>query len=138
MCFYRKSGFTLIELMVTVAIVAILAAIALPSYTDYVKRGKITKATSNLASMRAKLEQYFQDNRTYDGGCEESNDGDFNYTCPVHTATAFTAQATGTGAMTGFTYTINEKNEKATTLTSDSGWGAVTKACWVIKKGGIC
>src|SRR3989449_7965409 len=61
----RPTGFTLIELMVAIAIVAILAAIALPNYTDYVRRGKIQEATSTLLAMRTKMEQYFQDNRSY-------------------------------------------------------------------------
>ncbi|HMG58235.1 MAG TPA: type IV pilin protein, partial [Burkholderiales bacterium] len=61
----RPTGFTLIELMVTVAIIAVLAAIAVPNYTDYVKRGKLQEATSNLLAMRTKMEQYFQDNRSY-------------------------------------------------------------------------
>src|SRR2546425_8114960 len=66
----RPTGFTLIELMVAVAIVAILAAVALPNYTDYVRRGKIQEATSALLAMRVKTEQYFQDNRQYPtGGC---------------------------------------------------------------------
>ena len=65
----NMSGFTLIELMIAVVVVAILTAIALPSYQEYVTRGKITEATSNLADMRVKLEQFFQDNRTYVGAC---------------------------------------------------------------------
>src|SRR5258708_25584757 len=65
----RQSGFTLIELMVTVAIVAILAGIAIPSYTSYITRSKLLEATSNLLGMRTKLELYFQDNRTYAGAC---------------------------------------------------------------------
>lgn len=61
----QQSGFTLIEIMVTVAILAIVASIALPSYTDYVRRSQLTEATTNLSDMRVRLEQFYQDNRTY-------------------------------------------------------------------------
>jgi type IV pilus assembly protein PilE len=138
-------GFTLIELMVTVAVIAILAAIAMPSYSDYVKRGKIPQATSNLASMRVKLEQYFQDTRTYVGSCAAGTVAplpaadDFTYTCPAAnlTATTFTVQAAGTGVMAGFTYTIDQNNTKTTTAVP-SGWGTAPITCWVTKKGGGC
>ena len=139
----RACGFTLIELMVTVAIVAILASIALPSYTDYVTRGRIPQATNNLATMRVKLEQYFQDNRTYAGACVAGTvaplptSDDFNYSCPTLTANTFAVVATGTGSMSGFTYTIDEANTKTTT-TVPSGWGSAPVACWVVKKGGAC
>lgn len=136
-------GFTLLELMVVVAIVGILAAVAFPAYTDYVKRGRIPQATNNLASMRVKLEQYFQDNRTYVGACAAGTVAplptadNFTYTCPTLTATAFTVQAQGSGTMAGFTYTINESNAKATTAVP-SGWGTAPISCWVTKKGGVC
>ena len=61
-------GFTLIELMITVAIAAILAAVAIPMYRDYVVRSRIIDATSRLSDFRVRMEQYFMDNRTYDAG----------------------------------------------------------------------
>lgn len=147
----RMSGFTLIELMIAVVVVAILTAIALPSYQEYVIRGKITEATSNLADMRVKLEQFFQDNRTYVGACVAGTTAPlptgtkyFTFTCPTLTATTFTVTATGIAAqgMGGFVYTVNQTNTQATTITGGSpaalaGWTG-NAACWVIRKGGAC
>lgn len=139
----RQAGVTLIELMVAVAIVAILSAVALPAYTDYVKRGRIPQATNNLASMRVKLEQYFQDNRTYVGACVAGTIAplppadDFTYTCPALTASTFTVQAVGSGSMAGFTYTLDESNNKKTTALP-TGWGTAPVDCWVRAKGGVC
>jgi len=147
----NMSGFTLIELMIAVVVVAILTAIALPSYQEYVTRGKITEATSNLADMRVKLEQFFQDNRTYVGACAAGTTAPlptgtryFTFTCPTLTAVAFTVQADGVAGqgMGGFVYTVNQTNTQATTITGGSqaaldGWTG-NAACWVIKKGGAC
>ena len=59
----------MLEVMIVTAIVAILAAIALPNYADYVTRGKITEATTALSDMRQRYEQFFLDNRSYLNGC---------------------------------------------------------------------
>lgn len=135
-------GFTLIELMITVAIIGILAAIAIPSYTDYVKRGYIADATNTLSSMRAKLEQHYQDNRAYTTvgafttPCTATTVGKFNITCTL-AASTFTVTATGTGPAAGFTYSINQSNQQAT-VSLPSGWGSATTACWITSKGGAC
>ena len=135
------SGFTLIELMVTVAIVAILAAIAVPSYQEYVTRGKIPDATSTLASKRVQMEQYFQDNHTYASAPACTSDSStskyFTFDCSVAgTATAYTLRATGSGTMSGFVYTIDQDNKKVTTGVP-SGWTS-NNSCWVTKKDGSC
>ena len=57
----HSRGVTLIELMIVVAIVAILARVAMPAYSNYVQRGKVGEAVSNLTQMRIQLEQYYQD-----------------------------------------------------------------------------
>lgn len=142
----RQAGFTLMELMVTVVIIAILTSIALPAYSDYVKRSRIPQATNNLASMRVKMEQYFQDNRTYPTACTTAAGmvlpptDDFTYSCANLATNTFTVQADGTGSMAGFTFTIDESNNKKTTAVP-TGWGTVPSGgytCWVRKKGGQC
>jgi type IV pilus assembly protein PilE len=140
-------GFTLIELMIALVVISILAAIALPAYNDYVTRGKITEAVSTLSDMRVKLEQYFQDNRTYVGACASGTIAPlpsapavkyFSYTCPTLTATTFSVQADGIAAqgMSGFRYTIDQSNAKAT-VSVPSGWSSST-TCWTLRKDGSC
>jgi len=138
-------GFTLIEVMITVAIVAILAAIAVPSYTAYLTRGRIPDATANLAAKRVQMEQAFQDAQTYVGAAACNSDTTtsqyFNFSCSVQTATTYTLQAVGKGAMVGFTYTVDQSNAKTTTIGTGapSGWTAASpNNCWVTNKGGVC
>ena len=144
------SGFTLIELMVTVAIVGILAAVALPSYKDYIRRGTLPESFSQLADYRVKLEQYYQDNRNYGAAaCADAAGGpswnnftpssakSFTYSCSVSASgQGFTVTATGkTGtAAVGHAYTVNHTNAQATTAYNGS---AVAKACW-LSRGNEC
>ena len=138
-------GFTLIEIMITVAIVAILAAVGYPSYTSYVQRGKLSEAISGLSDMRVKMEQYFQDNRSYVGACVAGTTAplpaataNFSFSCtPAPAATTYTVVATGIGSMSAFRYSVNQTGGK-TTLGLPAGWNGAGSSCWVIKKDGSC
>jgi len=140
----QQNGFTLVELMIVVAIVAILASVALPAYQDYVIRGKLTEATSNLANARVKMEQYFQDNRKYGDAsgttCPSSipaSSANFNYTCSTPSTDTYVITATGKSPLNDFSYTINESNTKNTTALR-TGWGGTPANCWITSKGGSC
>lgn len=128
----RFRGFTLIEMMVVVAIVAILGAIALPAYRDYVRRGKIPEATTGLSQARVALEQWFQDNRTYVGGPCPGDTKNFTFACNTD-ANAFDVTATGLGDMASFSYAIDQANGK----TSATPWGSGA-TCWIARKGDSC
>lgn len=143
----RAKGFTLIELMIVVAIVAILTTIAYPNYRDYVIRGQLVDATQGLAAVRANMERYFQDNRTYvtvgafTPPCTAANVayGRFNISCPGSTATTYTATAVGiAGPLAGFTFTVDQNNTQVTTVTSPPApttfQGCAT--AWITKTGG--
>ena len=143
-------GFTLIEVMITVAIVAILSAIAIPAYSEYVVRARITEATNTLSDMRLKMERYFQDCRAYDScgagmpaACQLNTvapppaaTAHFAFTCPVVTPTAYLVTATGSGSMNGFIFNIDQANTRSTTG-APPGW-VLSASCWVVKRDGSC
>ena len=61
----NEKGFTLVELLIVIAIIAILAAIAIPQFSAYRVRALNTAAQSDLKNFRTTLEAYFADNQSY-------------------------------------------------------------------------
>ncbi len=155
-----RKGFTLIELMIVVAVVAILTTIAYPAYTSHIQRGKLGEAFAELGRTRVLMEQYYQDNRNYGS----SGSGCGGTTSPILTGTttniagtqyfgykcswtvtgdtansgsnqAFEITATGRTdqGMSGFTYTIDYAGNKKTT--AYPGASTLPRPCWLLKAG---
>lgn len=143
----QQAGFTLIEVMIVVAIVGILAAIAVPNYTDYLLRGRLVEATSTLSGHRVKMEQYYQDNRVYTNACNAGSlavtpaaTQYFSYTCTIPDPQSYTLTATGLGSLAGFVFTIDQSNNRATVISgaaATKGY-ASSATCWVRKKPNQC
>lgn len=139
-------GFTLIEVMIVVVIIGILASIAVPAYQDYVRRGQIQDGTSTLAALRVRMEQFYQDNRTYAGNACSGACGIpcpatqfFTYNCATANAgQSFVLTANGVGPLAGFSYTIDQDGGRTSNITAGGGWAASSATCWIIRKGGQC
>ncbi|MES2318637.1 MAG: type IV pilin protein [Pseudomonadota bacterium] len=130
-------GFTLVELMVTVAIIGILTAVALPSYTNYVVRGRVQEAFGALSAVQINMEQYWNNEHSYVGFNRMPPDtATFTYTLVSATPSAYVVRANGLGANAGWIYTIDQAAAKSTTG-APAGW-TTNLGCWVDRKGGAC
>ncbi|MBB3221387.1 type IV pilin protein [Pseudoduganella umbonata] len=134
-----QPGFTLIEVLVTIVIVGILSAAAIPAYTDHVIRSRTAEAFTALGAAQANAEQFWSNTRSYADYHRSSAfpaaTANFTYALSNATASTYTITATGRAKMAGFTYTIDQNGTRATTATPS--WGTNT-ACWVDRKGGQC
>jgi type IV pilus assembly protein PilE len=143
-----SAGFTLIEVMITVVIVGILAAIALPSYNAFITRGKLMDAHTKLADLRGKQEIYWSNNNSYVSagttcgvealGVITAYNSDvgapFDVAC-TGSATTYLITATGRAAkgMNSFVLTVDQANAKTSAAT---GW--TSASCWFVRKNGDC
>ena len=139
----KQLGFTLIELMMVVMIAAVLAAVAVPTYTAYIARGKIAQVTGALSEAKVRMEQSFNSVRTYasaPGGLECAgdlfvplfSDTAFSVAVSACSDTTFTITATGLSGkgMSGYTYTINQSGDKTSTTPA----ATTPQNCWLQSK----
>lgn len=135
----RSRGFTLIELMVGLVVLAIISAVALPSYTSYIKRSKVPPALDALSAYATRMEQRYQDTGNYGtASCAvtfPSAPANFTMSCSLtNSGQGFTATATGSDSMAGYSYTIDQNGTRRTTAHPG---GTPSSACWSTK-GAVC
>lgn len=132
-----QRAFTLIEMMIVVAIVAILAAIALPSYNSYIVKSEIRTAQSDILALSLNFENRYQRTLAYPeieatDDLEDVFEGwspsstTFTYSVPTSTTTTYTIEATGTGRQSGCSLTINHSNVRGS-----SGCKYITAGKWL-------
>ena len=121
--FMDQKGFTLIELMIVVAIIGILAAIAIPNFMNYQCKAKQSEAKTLLGDLRTAQEAYFaeydayKDENDFDAiGFSAKGDTNYQITVPTVTTTYFEAQATATLNGNGDIWTMTSNG----TLGNDS------------------
>ncbi len=140
-----EAGFSLVELMIALAVAAIIAAFAIPSYQNHLQRSFLPEASSGLQLSALRLEQFYQDRRSYRdgaGACGVALPAPrrFAFNCiPAADGQAFLLTATGVeqDTMRGFAFTLDERGNANTTALPD-GWGAAPQPCWVTRRGGGC
>jgi type IV pilus assembly protein PilE len=105
-------GITLLELMITVAVIAIITAIAIPSYQGYISTARKAEGNNNLAALAIAQEEYFLENNTYFFG---------DTTTDVENASAGLWEATGTDGVENFAYAVSGTATSYTATATGTG-----------------
>jgi type IV pilus assembly protein PilE len=133
----RSRGFTLVELMIALAVVGLLSAIAYPSYQQQVAKGRRTDAKQSLLELAQRMERFYTERGTYAGATlgstglypNVSSGGYYSLTIVSQTADGFSVRATPRGAQVGdacASFLYNQLGEQ--TVSSDASLSAVK--CW--------
>lgn len=137
----QKNGFTLIELMIAVAIVALLAAVAYPSYQEQIAKAKRADAASALMTGAQALERFYTSNGSYlDANGDlaavfptqspESGTAFYTISATALTANSFTLRATRTGSMAGDRCGNLQLNSAGARTLHDNASGTDVADCW--------
>jgi len=131
---HSQSGFTLIEMVIVVAIVGILAAIAFPAYTSYYQRSRRADAFQAIDTTQALLEKNYAANFTYTTATfpSTSPQGYYQISIPASSTTTYTITATAiaSGAQATDLQCASLSIDQAGNKTSATAAGVTTSSCW--------
>ena len=133
-----NEGFTLIELIIAIAILSIIMAVVAPTYSQYVQRGKIAEALATLGSLSTRMEKNYLDFRKYtdnNGNCAVGtpNTDNFNYSC-ASSGQNYTWTATSSDGK--YIFSVNNNFNKVTLAFGGNSMSSVD--CWMISEDGTC
>lgn len=130
-----SSGFTLIELMIVVAIIGVLAGIAIPAYSDYLKRARVAEMLAKAAEIKTSLTEYYNSKNVFPTVAQSS----IQVATPSSNIANVNAQTTngtvGVGAQATFAVVSNATNIGALTLTF-TGTATANGVGWVCTSSG--
>jgi type IV pilus assembly protein PilE len=122
----RQTGFTLIELMITVVVIAILAAVALPSYQSYIRQARRVEAQASLIDLQQDLEKWRVNNTSYSGcpsnTCSAPPSDYYDFSVTSADQTSYSIQAAAKGTQTA--------DSDCTPLTLDQDSAKGPDGCW--------
>ncbi|MES2361065.1 MAG: type IV pilin protein [Pseudomonadota bacterium] len=126
----KNHGFTLIELMITVAIIGILAAVAYPAYLDQIRKARRAEAQAALMNIAARQQQMLLDTRSY-----ATSVSALNVTLPGTVQQAYTVSVSvGTATVPSFTATAapsgSQAKDKCGVMTVDQTGTKSPSTCW--------
>lgn len=131
------AGFTLIELIIAIAILSIIVSVAVPAYSDYIQRSKIAEALATLGNLTTQMEKNYLDFKTYtnNGNCavSEPNSESYTYNC---TSSGQNYTWTATSKDGNYKFSVNNNFDKATLAFGGASMSSVD--CWMISKDGTC
>ena len=132
----RESGYTLIEIVITIMVLSVLAAMAVTSFSNYVRRARAADAIEQLDLYRTRMEKAFHNNANYGvGACAvalPTTVQQFAFACALGAGNeSYVARATGSGSMNGYEFSIDDRGIRRTEAFPGL---AAAADCWMVEK----